>query len=66
MANKTALSEDLKLLFMRYQWRIENPMPSFPETDDNLIDKYLRDSLFHAKVDALTYGVMNVVDRHIQ
>lgn len=65
MLDKTALSTELKKLFMSYQNRLENPMPAEPETEQALIDKYFRDPIFHAKVDALTYGVMNVVDRHI-
>lgn len=65
MVNKNALVDDLKKLFMSYQNRLENPMPAEPETEQALIDKYFRDPMFYAKVDALTYGVMNVVDRHI-
>lgn len=65
MVNKNALVDDLKKLFMRYQHRLDNPMPTEKETDSDLVDRYFRDALFHAKVDALTYGVMNVVDRHI-
>lgn len=65
MVNKNALVDDFKKLFMRYQHRLDNPMPTEKETDRDLVDRYFRDALFHAKVDALTYGVMNVVDRHI-
>lgn len=65
MVNKNALVDDFKKLFMRYQHRLDNPMPTEKETDSDLVDRYFRDALFHAKVDALTYGVMNVVDRHI-
>ena len=65
MVDKTELAKDFTKLFMRYQHRLDNPMPAPVETEQALIDKYLRDPMFHAKVDALTYGVMNVVDRHI-
>ena len=65
MVDKTALSRELKMMFIRYQFRLENPFPQTDETDETAIIKYKSDNLFHAKVDALTYGVMNVVDRHI-
>lgn len=64
--DKDKLSDDLKRLFINYQHRLENPMPKECESNVELIERYRSDPFFHAKVDALTYGVMNVIDRHIQ
>lgn len=65
MIDKTALAEDLRKVFVRYQFRLDHPFPQQDETEQTAILKYRGDSIFHAKVDALVYGVMNVVDRHV-
>lgn len=65
MIDKQALHDDLTELFINYQHRLDNPMPSVTETRAAIILKYRNDWVFHRKVDSLVYGVMQVVNKHI-
>jgi len=55
------LQDKLTDAFVNYQWRLENPMPPPGETQEMRIHKYLCDSMFHAKVDVLVAGVLDMV-----
>jgi hypothetical protein len=51
---------------MDYQNRLEKQYAGYtPTIEDELIDRYRKDTLFHTQVDSLTYAVMKVLDRHI-
>ncbi len=66
MVNKIALADDLKILFMDYQNRLGKQYVGYtPTNESELIDRYQKDTLFHAQVDSLTYAVMKVLDSHI-
>jgi hypothetical protein len=55
------LQDSLRDVFIRYQWRLDNPMPSPRETNQDIEMHYLTNTLFHAKVDVLCAGVIDVV-----
>jgi hypothetical protein len=62
------MEHDLRLLqdklidgFIRYQWRLEHPMPTTDETKESIERHYLTDSIFHAKVCSLAAGVTGIV-----
>ena len=63
MVDKVALRDDLIKGFINYQYQLENPM-SFP-AEQELIDTYRFDPLFHRKIDSMVGGVMNILDKHI-
>ena len=63
MINEDKFAEDLTDMFIAYQWRLDNPMPSPRDTKEEMILKYQTDSLFHAKVNALVGGVMHTLYR---
>lgn len=63
--NKPALANELTETFIEYQWRLDNPFPSPEQTKENMYLKYRSDSMFHAKVDSLVFGVMFIVERNI-
>ena len=65
MIDKKALADDLTEAFINYQHRLDCPMPSATETKAAIILKYRSDPLFHAKVDSLVAGVMQIVSKHI-
>lgn len=62
--NKRVLADDLTEAFINYQHRLECPMPSATETKEAIILKYRSDPIFHAKVDSLVAGVMQIVSKH--
>lgn len=55
------LQNALTHAFVRYQWRLDNPMPFVGETEEMRIRQYLGNPIFHAKVDTLTAGVLDIV-----
>lgn len=63
--NKNALLDDLRVAFIQYQHRLDFPMPSTTETPEAIQLKYLNDPVFHAKVDSLACGVMQIIDKHL-
>lgn len=65
MFDKNALTRDLTEAFIKYQYRIENPMPTNTEGIDG-IKEYRSNPMFHKKVEALVSGVMTIIDRHTQ
>ena len=65
MINKTKLHDDLTMAFIRYQWRLEHPMPSPEETDDLMVRHYMRDSMFHGKVQSMSCHVMCIIESHL-
>lgn len=65
MIDKRALANDLTEAFITYQHRLDFPIPSCSETRDSIIMKYNSDPIFHAKVEALVYGVMQILSKHI-
>lgn len=64
MIDKRALAEELTEAFINYQHRLDCPMPSATETKESIILKYRTDYIFHAKVDSLVSGVMQIVSKH--
>ena len=64
MNDKNKLHDKLTDLFINYQNRLENPMPSPNETGNSSRLKYMNDPLFHRKVVCLANGVMRVVNEH--
>lgn len=66
MIDKQTLADDLTNLFINYQHRLDRPMPSATETEATKILKYLNDPLFHAKVESLVAGVMQIVSKHVE
>lgn len=64
MINKRKLAEELTEVFIMYQHRLDFPMPSPAETKEVILLRYSNEPLFHARVDALVAGVLNIVMRH--
>ena len=64
MLDKRALHDELTEAFIVYQHRLEQPFPSATETKEAMIQKYMSDPLFHAKVASLVSGVMQIVSKH--
>jgi len=60
------LYDDLLNKFMWYQYRIENPMPTSEETEENIVIKYRTDPIFNSKVRSLACGVIQIIDKHIE
>ncbi len=63
--DKKALHDDLVEAFIRYQHRLECPIPSATETPETLRLRYFNDPMFNAKVKSLAAGVMCILDKHI-
>lgn len=66
MLDKRALVNDLADLFIGYQYRLDNPMPSANETEEDFIAKYRSDHIFNAKVNSLVAAVMDTIHKHEQ
>lgn len=64
MMDNNALYHDLTEAFIRYQYRLDNPMPAPDETMKLMILKYRSDRIFCAKVKSLVTGVMCIVGKH--
>ncbi len=47
--------------FVKYQYRLDNPMPTPGETQETYVLAYLSDRIFRRKVDSLVAGVMEIV-----
>ena len=47
--------------FVKYQYRLDNPMPTPGETQETYVLAYLSDGTFRRKVDSLVAGVMEIV-----
>ena len=60
-----ALHNELTEAFIKYQWNLDNPFPN-SASQEELINKYRSDSLFRAKVDQLSIGVMHIVRKYIE
>ncbi len=60
------LHDKLTEVFINYQWRLENPMPSVNETDAVRIAKYHTDPIFHAKVATIVAGVSHIVTNWLE
>ena len=56
---KRELNDELKMAFMRYQNNLDTPFIMIK--DDELILKYHSDKQFHARVNNLTAGVMQII-----
>ena len=63
--NRYKLQCELIDQFILYQYRLENPFPKETESPAVMQLKYQNDGFFHNKVDNLAYGVMQIVDKHI-
>ena len=61
---REALFGDLKLAFITYQHTLENPMLT-PDYEQIARGRYRTDATFHSRVDSLVYGVMRVIDKHL-
>lgn len=64
--NKRALYDELVDAFIVYQHRLEHPFPTASETKEDIIQRYMNDPLFHARVSSLVSGVMCIIDKHIE
>ena len=64
--DRKRLHDDLVEAFIRYQYRLENPMFSPEETDEEKIHKYRNDPFFHRKVDSLASGTMYIFNEYIK
>ena len=62
---KDDLFNDLTKAFIRYQWRLENPIPSTTETPAVMELRYLNDPIFHNKVLSIVTGVMEISDKYL-
>ena len=67
MIDMRKLNDELRDLFIEYQWRLDCPFPqAIPEDSLSVIIKpsehlYRTNPLFHSKVEAMVAGVMHVV-----
>ena len=59
MDNKKIIYEDLIEGFIRYQWRLDNPMPKPGESFEEMKFHFFSDPVFRAKV-------KNIVSEYIQ
>lgn len=59
-----AMSRELTGAFIGYQWRLENPYPALYDKD-SAERAYLHDRIFHNKVQQITCGVMQIVQKHL-
>ena len=64
VADKRALFDSLREGFIQYQYR--NELPAHGDTLQVMIDRYQHDAIFHARVDSLTYGVMSIIEKHLE
>ena len=65
MEIRNEISKDLTDAFIRYQFRLENPMPSPKETFALMVDYYRNDPVFHSKVQSLVGGVMQIISKRL-
>ncbi len=65
LLDRSSLADDLTKAFINYQHRLDCPMPSATESPEAVRLKYMKDSLFHAKVDSLVGGVLHILDKYI-
>lgn len=63
MVDKHAIANDLTEAFIKYQYRLENPMPTDTEGIDG-VEQYRNNPIFHRKVDSLVAGVMAIIGKH--
>jgi hypothetical protein len=59
--DEEGLYEDLTKVFIEYQHRLENPMPTSVADFVGGAERYQRDGMFHAKVKNLVAGVIGIV-----
>ena len=59
------IEDDLTGLFIKYQHRLDNPMPTGNEASIVLVEKYRSDPMFNAKVRNLVCGVMSTIEKHL-
>ena len=59
--NLQRLQEKLIDAFIVYQHHLDQPMPLPTDTRETMQAKYMRDTVFHARVATLTAGVMHIV-----
>jgi hypothetical protein len=52
--------------FIRFLYRLEHPFPQREEDYEGGLDQYLRDYLFHSKVDSVVAGTMSLVMQHME
>ena len=64
MIDKRALHDELTEAFIVYQHRLDQPFPSATDTKEAMIQKYMNDPIFHARVASLVSGVMQIVGKH--
>lgn len=65
MIDRKALHSDLIELFIGYQQRLDEPMPSPSESQDMIMIKYHTDPIFRSKILSLAANVMHVVNKHV-
>ncbi len=65
MDQKRALHDELTEAFIKYQFRIDHPMPQPHETDEAMYAHYRHDAMFNRRVKSLTSGVMSIVGKYI-
>jgi len=63
--DRDAIADDLIRGFIMYQWRLDNPWPQPDETFETMRLKYRQDAVFHAKVQTMVCGVMDILSKHI-
>jgi hypothetical protein len=63
--DKNKLYDDLLDGFIRYQYRLENPMPAPDESFERMLQQYRHDHIFHSKVNSMASGVMCILDKHL-
>jgi hypothetical protein len=65
MIDRDKLYDDLIEMFIWYQWRLENPVPSSNDCIKHVVDHYNRNWMFNKKVKLLTAAVMEKVDNNL-
>jgi len=63
--NKKLIYEDLIEGFIRYQWRLDNPMPKPGESFEEMKFHFFSDPVFYAKVENLASSIMSILDKYM-
>ena len=64
--NNRKLDDKLTDAFIKYQYRLDHPMPNAKETSTVRVLKYQSDYIFHAKVRGLVSGIMQIIIAHLE